>query len=142
MLRELLDKRNAEVAREAQAAFAKIAQRNGKDRAEWRSSESDPAAAVRLSASYADLIVAGQPEQGEESELRGLADELGIGAGKLIHPLRVALVGAAVSPGIFDVLAVMGRERTLRRLDAAITVLEDRAAGTAVPPGAGPARAP
>ncbi len=77
-----------------------------------------------------------------ETELRGLADELGIGAGKLIHPLRVALVGAAVSPGIFDVLAVMGRERTLRRLDAAITVLEDRAAGTAVPPGAGPARAP
>src|SRR5690606_5337406 len=72
-----------------------------------------------------------------ETELRGLADELGIGAGKLIHPLRVALVGAAVSPGIFDVLAVMGRERTLRRLDAAITVLEDRAAGTAVPPGAG-----
>ncbi len=77
-----------------------------------------------------------------ETELRGLADELGIGAGKLIHPLRVALVGAAVSPGIFDVLAVMGRERTLRRLDAAITVLEDRAAGTAAPPGAGPARAP
>ena len=77
-----------------------------------------------------------------ETTLRGLADELGVGAGKLIHPLRVALVGTAVSPGIFDVLAVMGRERTLRRLDAAITVLEDRAAGTAAPPGAGPGRAP
>jgi len=77
-----------------------------------------------------------------ETTLRGLADELGVGAGKLIHPLRVALVGTAVSPGIFDVLAVMGRERTLRRLDAAITVLEDRAAGTAAPPGVGPGRAP
>lgn len=69
-----------------------------------------------------------------EAELRSLADELGIGAGKLIHPLRVALVGAAVSPGIFDVLVVMGRERTLRRLDAAMTALAQQAAGTAVPP--------
>ncbi|HEY8468562.1 MAG TPA: glutamate--tRNA ligase [Longimicrobiales bacterium] len=67
---------------------------------------------------------------GLERELRGLADELGVGAGKLIHPLRVALVGTAVSPGIFDVLAVMGRERTLRRLDAAISVLERSAAST------------
>src|SRR5690606_11491496 len=61
-----------------------------------------------------------------ETVLRELADELGIGAGKLIHPLRVALVGTAVSPGIFDVLAVMGRERTLRRLDAAIRSEERR----------------
>jgi len=77
-----------------------------------------------------------------ETVLRELADELGIGAGKLIHPLRVALVGTAVSPGIFDVLAVMGRERTLRRLDAAIRALEERAAETAAPPGPEPAGAP
>src|SRR5690606_17563525 len=71
---------------------------------------------------------------GLEEALRGLADELGVGAGKLIHPLRVALVGSAVSPGIFDVLVVMGRERTLRRMDAAITLLGDQAADVAGPP--------
>ncbi|HLU24984.1 MAG TPA: glutamate--tRNA ligase [Longimicrobiales bacterium] len=58
-----------------------------------------------------------------ENELRTLADELGIGAGKLIHPLRLALTGTAVSPGIFEVLSVMGRELALRRIDAALAAL-------------------
>ena len=51
-----------------------------------------------------------------EEALRALADQLGVGAGKLIHPLRVALVGQAVSPGIFEVAVVLGRERVLERL--------------------------
>ncbi len=55
-----------------------------------------------------------------EAALRGLAEELGVGAGKLIHPLRVALTGTSVSPGIFDVLVIMGRERSLGRVDAAV----------------------
>jgi glutamyl/glutaminyl-tRNA synthetase len=55
--------------------------------------------------------------------LRELASELEVGAGKLIHPLRLALTGQAVSPGIFEVLMVMGRERTLARLDAALDAL-------------------
>jgi len=59
-----------------------------------------------------------------EAELRALADELGVGAGKLIHPLRVSLTGTAVSPGIFEVLVVMGPELALRRLDDAIGALE------------------
>ncbi len=58
-------------------------------------------------------------EQPLEDALRALAEELGVGAGKLIHPVRVAVTGAAVSPGIFEVLVVMGRDRTLARLDAA-----------------------
>jgi glutamyl-tRNA synthetase len=40
--------------------------------------------------------------------------------GKLAQPVRVAVTGAPVSPGIFETLAVLGRERTLERLDAAI----------------------
>lgn len=59
-----------------------------------------------------------------EGQLRGLADELGVGAGKLIHPLRVSLTGLAVSPGIFEVLVAMGPELALRRLDAALNALE------------------
>lgn len=58
-----------------------------------------------------------------ETTLRDLAGELDVGAGKLIHPLRLALTGQAVSPGIFEVLVVMGRSKTLARLDAALETL-------------------
>ncbi|MDQ2889623.1 MAG: glutamate--tRNA ligase [Gemmatimonadota bacterium] len=55
-----------------------------------------------------------------EAELRGLAERHGIGGGKLFQPLRVALTGLTVSPGIFDVLVMQGRDRVIRRLDQAI----------------------
>ena len=55
-----------------------------------------------------------------EEALRTLAAERDIAAGKLFQPLRVALTGMTVSPGIFDVLVAMGRELALRRLDAAV----------------------
>lgn len=58
-----------------------------------------------------------------ESAVRGLAEELGVGAGRVIHPLRVALTGLESSPGIFDVLTLLGRDRSLRRLDHAIESL-------------------
>ncbi len=60
-----------------------------------------------------------------ERELRGLAEERGVGAGTLIHPLRVALMGVAVSPGIFRVLDLMERERSLRRIDQALERLAE-----------------
>ena len=63
-----------------------------------------------------------------ERALRGLAAELGVGAGRLIHPLRVALTGQAVSPGIFDVLYHLGKDLSLDRIDRA---LETLAAGEA-----------
>ena len=54
-----------------------------------------------------------------EETLRQLAEDRGIGAGKLFQTLRVALTGSAASPGIFDVLVLLGRERSLTRIDAA-----------------------
>ncbi len=81
-LRELLEERRKEVLHEAERRFREITQRNGGERTEWRTSQSDPAAAVRLSARYADLVVAGQPEAKDEGELRGLADELVFSAGR------------------------------------------------------------
>ncbi len=60
-------------------------------------------------------------EEALEEELRALAAQREVGAGKLIHPLRVALVGEAVSPGIFEVLVLMGQERSLARMSAAVT---------------------
>lgn len=53
--------------------------------------------------------------------LRGEATVMGLGAGKLIHPLRVALTGNMASPGIFDVLALLGRERALERMRQGVT---------------------
>ena len=57
-----------------------------------------------------------------EGELRALAERMGFGdkAGKLFQPLRVALTGESASPGIFDVLAILGRDRSLMRLDTAL----------------------
>jgi glutamyl-tRNA synthetase len=49
--------------------------------------------------------------------VRGLADEAGVGLGKLAQPLRAALTGRTTSPGIFDVLVLLGREESLKRLD-------------------------
>jgi glutamyl-tRNA synthetase len=62
-----------------------------------------------------------------EEALRALAERLGFGdkAGKLFQPLRVALTGLSVSPGIFDVLVMLGRERSLARIDAAVARLHE-----------------
>ena len=43
--------------------------------------------------------------------------------GQLAQPVRVALTGSTVSPGIHDVIAVLGKERTLRRLRSALRSL-------------------
>jgi glutamyl-tRNA synthetase len=51
-----------------------------------------------------------------ENALRSVAESRGISAGKLIHPLRLALTGRGASPPIFDVAVALGRERTLSRL--------------------------
>ena len=61
-----------------------------------------------------------------EDALRTLAEAREIGAGKLFQPLRVALTGSAASPGIFDVLVLLGRERSLERIDAAVRYLTER----------------
>ncbi|HWW62115.1 MAG TPA: glutamate--tRNA ligase, partial [Thermoanaerobaculia bacterium] len=56
-----------------------------------------------------------------EQALRAVAESRGLGAAKLIHPLRLALTGRGSSPPIFDVAAVLGKERTLRRLQRLIS---------------------
>ena len=53
-----------------------------------------------------------------EQALRALAEERGMAAGKIFTPLRIALTGLTVSPGIFEVLGMIGRDRSLRRIAA------------------------
>ena len=46
-----------------------------------------------------------------------MADKLGITAAKIIHPVRIVLTGFAVSPGLFEMMEVLGKEVCLRRID-------------------------
>ncbi|MBI2149625.1 MAG: glutamate--tRNA ligase, partial [Acidobacteria bacterium] len=57
-----------------------------------------------------------------ESAVRGLAGELGVKAAALMNPARVALTGQAVAPGLFDVMTLLGREKTVGRLKTAPSV--------------------
>jgi glutamyl-tRNA synthetase len=59
-----------------------------------------------------------------EQALRGLATTRGVAAGKIFQPLRVALTGLTVSPGIFEVLIAMGPELTYERLRRAYEFLK------------------
>lgn len=62
-------------------------------------------------------------EEAMERETRTLAEELGLKAGVLFMALRVALTGKPVSPGLFETMRVLGRDRTLSRLRHAVQAL-------------------
>jgi glutamyl-tRNA synthetase len=62
-----------------------------------------------------------------EAALRELADQRRIKAGVLIHATRVAVVGQAASPGLFDVLELVGREHVVARLTEAMASRPDGA---------------
>jgi glutamyl-tRNA synthetase len=66
--------------------------------------------------------------EGIEEALRRAAEEAGVGFGKVAQPLRVALTGSAASPGIDHVAYLLGRERAVARIDAALA----RLGGTSV----------
>ena len=85
---------------------------------QWRK---DPEAAIeRLLGLHAAFEGAEWTHEALEERLRGLAAEMEMGAGKLIHPLRVALTGNMASPGIFDVLVLLGRERVSQRIASGV----------------------
>ncbi len=56
-----------------------------------------------------------------ETSMRALLKELNIQGGDLIHPLRVAVTGKSVSAGIFEVLALLGKEKTIKRLEEVLS---------------------
>jgi glutamyl-tRNA synthetase len=68
-----------------------------------------------------------------ESALEPIPERLGLGAGKVYQPVRVAITGTTVSPGIFESVAVLGRDRTLDRIDAALARLAEQAPAQSAP---------
>jgi glutamyl-tRNA synthetase len=55
-----------------------------------------------------------------EGALREVVEQRGVKPGQVFQPVRVAIAGTTVSPGIFESVAVLGRERTLERIDRAL----------------------
>jgi glutamyl-tRNA synthetase len=85
----------------------------------------NPAEAAELLEDVADALASATDWDIEPLEiaLRSLAERRGVAAGKLFQPLRVALTGLTVSPGIFEVLVAMGRKLALARIADALVWL-------------------
>ena len=73
------------------------------------------AAALRATDPFTESVV--------EETLRRIAGERQVKAGALIHATRVAVTGRTASPGIFEVLVLLGRDRTVRRLERLVEFL-------------------
>ena len=79
-----------------------------------------PGAAARLTAlSEAFATVTDWTHASLETTLKAAATALGIKTGELVHPARVALSGRSVGPGLYEMIEVLGKDRTLTRLERA-----------------------
>jgi glutamyl-tRNA synthetase len=90
----------------------------GYDEAGLKKHFSDPDLADKMQ-TYAMQLKTIEPFDPDtlEKHLRGLCERWGVSAGKLIHPVRLALTGKTVSPGLFEMMHALGRETVLRRLN-------------------------
>jgi glutamyl-tRNA synthetase len=80
-----------------------------------------PAARQHLEAFAAALSTVEPFEPGQlEAALKATAEAAGVKAGDLVHPIRVAVTGRTVGPGLYDCLAILGRERSLARIARAL----------------------
>lgn len=61
-----------------------------------------------------------------EDAFKAVMDRTGLKLGKIAQPLRVALTGRTASPGIFEIIAILGKERVIPRLGKAMRFIEDR----------------
>lgn len=61
-----------------------------------------------------------------EKVIRDLAESMDIKAGILIHPLRLALTGKTTSPGIFDVIQILGKSSVIRRIENSINFINTK----------------
>ncbi|MEO0740306.1 MAG: glutamate--tRNA ligase [Bacteroidota bacterium] len=81
--------------------------------------------AADLVAAYADRLETLDTFDAEtaERELRSITEAREIGAGRLIHPTRLAISGVTFGPGLFDLMVAIGREGCVRRMKRAVEVL-------------------
>ena len=60
-----------------------------------------------------------------EAAYNKIAAENNLALGKVIHPTRLALTGRTVSPGMFDVMVLLGKEKTIERMKKAIEYIKN-----------------
>jgi len=88
----------------------------------WEKTVAADGGAEALAAARTALAELGEPfdEAAVEAALRALVEARGWKPKQVFQPVRVAIAGTTVSPGIFESVALLGREETLRRIDAAL----------------------
>jgi glutamyl-tRNA synthetase len=93
------------------------------DERAWRKTMKDESPPLLEAAREALAGADGFDAAAVEAALAPLPERLGAKPGKVYQPIRVAISGGTVSPGIFESLAALGREESLRRIDAALVRL-------------------
>ncbi len=75
---------------------------------------------------WRDILAAADPFEPAvlETTMRAFAETRGVKFGALVHATRVAITGRAASPGLFDVIALVGRQRTIARMNAALPLFK------------------
>lgn len=63
-------------------------------------------------------------EETLEAALRDLAERMEVKTGQLFMPIRVAITGRTATPGLFETMVVLGRERVVRRIEAAVGLIK------------------
>ncbi|AFH49474.1 Glutamyl/glutaminyl-tRNA synthetase [Ignavibacterium album JCM 16511] len=82
----------------------------------WK--EDTPQQLLKLKEEFSNLT--NPSKEDFEHALNRVAEELNIGKGKLIHPLRLAVSGQSTGPGMFDLLFILGKDEVIKRIEAAI----------------------
>jgi glutamyl-tRNA synthetase len=85
-----------------------------------------PEDAAGLLARFREHLAAAPAFDAESLEelMRRFVEEEGVGLGRIIHAVRVAVTGKGVGFGMFDILSILGRERCLARIDGALSRLD------------------
>ena len=93
------------------------------DEKAWRKTMKDHAPAALAAVRDALAGLDGFDAASVEAALEPIPASLDLKPGKVYQPIRVAITGTTVSPGIFESVAALGREETLARIDAALARL-------------------
>jgi glutamyl-tRNA synthetase len=82
---------------------------------------------VALLRAFRDLVATTEPFEATtlEESMRRFVESKGVKIGQIIHALRVAVTGKAIGFGMFEILELLGRERSLARIDRALALVED-----------------
>jgi glutamyl-tRNA synthetase len=98
---------------------------SGYDEKAWRKTMKDGAADRLQGAREALAAVDPWSQDAVETALNALVERLGAKPGQVFQPIRVAITGTTVSPGIYESVALLGREQTLARIDRALAHATD-----------------